>query len=214
MTAWRMLQRSTRSRCCPFQAEASSATSALSSSSLGLQRLDMSSCRQLQGICLVHLVALTGLLELSMTDTGIKNSGLVHLAVLTDLLRLSLAQCRNISGGELSGLAPLTCLRHLDIRHCRQLNNAALMDIPALPALQHLAFWADDQPEALLSDSCPAVLKALTNVVVLDLSRSQNVTDAGIAHVAALRHLLILNMPRAAHITDACGTLLMLASRV
>jgi hypothetical protein len=121
---------------------------------------------------LAHLRELTGLEQLYLCDTGVRDPGLGYLSGLTRLQFLNLRRTQ-LGDEGLGHLKGLTSLRVLLLRGTR-VTDAGLLHLKGLESLEVLDFALTDIGDAGLEH-----LKRLTKLKQLDLTRTR-VTDAGV----------------------------------
>jgi len=125
---------------------------------------------------LVHLKALTTLEKLQLDGTGVTGLGLEHLKGLPNLGLLSL------SGSQVTDatLVHITRLTHLK---CLRLSRTTITDKGLVPLKQLVSLEELGLDSAEITDAGLVNLQGLENLRRLDLRRSAQLTDAGIARL-------------------------------
>jgi WD40 repeat protein/Leucine-rich repeat (LRR) protein len=147
--------------------------------------LDLNGNEKVTDAGLAHLVPLTAMKNLSLSDVPVTDAGLAHLKGMTKLQTLLLSG-EGVTDAGFAHLAGLTAMVDLE-----------LGDLPNLkgPGLQHLKGMSEltslELENTGVTDEGLQHLKGLTQLV--ELSLPERITDAGFVHLASLVNLETLN---------------------
>lgn len=158
-----------------------------------LQALELPANGEINGLngdwyrpALRHLRGLTGLLELSLDDSDVRDADLAHLRELTRLLCLDLS-CISVGDAGMAHVARLAELRYLRLAntHVSDAGIDRLRDCRKLRAL--------DLSGTQITDTAMLLLADLPEMDTLELT-STAVTDAGLLHLAGAPRLRQLDL--------------------
>lgn len=122
---------------------------------------------------------------------AVTDKGVASVAKLTKLTHLVLSHNRKVSPGGLARLTGLTALESLSVGGIDLAGRASLL--AAFPKLTKLSAY-----DCAFTDADMAVLAKLPNLTELDLSRNDQVTDAGFAGLKTLAKLQRLTLDNTA----------------
>ncbi|GAB4819927.1 hypothetical protein N2152v2_006973 [Parachlorella kessleri] len=162
---------------------------------LGLTRLQLRACEDLDDHALHRLSTLRGLASLTladcprMSDIGLSFM-LKHVTRLT-LLDLS-GNPKNLTDVGLASIQRARNLVHLSLTHCQGLTEPGLA--PVLGALQGLAYLSLRDCPRLSSGVCSLLAAYCPLLECLDLEHCSGVGEAGLAALSRLRRLHVLRI--------------------
>jgi hypothetical protein len=182
-----------------------------------LRWLSVHGCNQFTGEGLAQLENAPLLAHLDLSYTAVTADALARLHRLPSLRELSLADCGNFPGSALAEVAKCAGLRLLSLRGCYTLRGEDVRPLAQLRALSELdlgdcngrfrgqvigelPFGGDDIG---LDDHAVRGLATLP-LESLVLSRSEHVTDDGIAALAGMKSLRRLSLESLPRLTGSC----------
>jgi hypothetical protein len=200
------------------------AFTALGATTAPIQLLNLSGCHLVTDFGVHSLAALRSLTNLDISFCkNLLDFSLQSLSTLPSLQTLNIGGCRLVTDTGVKALANLSCLKSLNVSNCVQVGDASLQQLASAASslvleslnlsgcttitslgLRHLAqlpvlSWLNLSSCTQLNDeSVAALASGSDNLRVLRLARLQQLTDAGVQHVAklpALEHLDVSGCP-------------------
>ncbi|HNT78408.1 MAG TPA: hypothetical protein PKH77_25635 [Anaerolineae bacterium] len=155
-----------------------------------LVMLGLRECKHITGATFTNLNALTKLVTLELAGCSrLSNQGLRYLSNLTSLRKLDLSRCSGIDRQGIVHLSRLPQLSYLDLSRNPQVRDTELISLCNLPALSSLSL-----AHTRIGNKGLTHVGDMFNLIYLDLSWCEALTDAGLLPLRRLEKLAYLDL--------------------